>query len=121
MIDMIKAVLDSLLRAVIRFWDNRFLRSDEVYYLRERNAEFLKFILDRIELNTAESEESKPEIDEQIPAGRPIETTIAHRRRLEQESFNEWNRLVQEAQNKKSAENKNKAIEELEKDLGVSN
>lgn len=128
---MLKAVLDSFLRSIIRFWDNRFLPEDnplelyreEVIYLRRRNEELASFILNSIEVKTAQVNESESDTDQLQSIGRPIETTLAKRRRLEQESLAEWNRGVQEAREKMLAQAKvtTKSTEELEADLGVKN
>lgn len=125
---MIQAVIESFIRAVIRFWDNRFRRKDnvtepfreEISYLRRRNDELTSFILNSIKPITAEGDESELESSEQIQSiGRPIETSFQRRKRLEQQSLSEWNKLVQEAKDKavKAKEREVKTTEELEKQI----
>lgn len=131
--EMLEMSKDSFLRAVIRFWNNRFLPKDnptelfreEISYLRRRNDDLVSFILNSIKPNTAEVDE--PEIDEEFKSiGASIETTIKRRRRLEQVSLSQWNKLVQEAKDKAvresaSVSKSTKTTEELETELGLSN
>lgn len=125
---MIQIVWESYLRAVIRFWDNRFHRRDnpiefyheEINYLRRRNEELQGFILNNI------YESVEPQVEQTLETefqtlGKPIETLIQRRKRLESQSLVEWNKLVQEAKNKQAASATSKTTEQLEEDLGVKN
>lgn len=124
---MLRAVLDSFLRAIIRFWNNRFLPKDnvielyrmEIADLRSRNRELTEFIFNALSprVEPGESESSEDDFQQ---LGRPIETTLQRRRRLEQESLSNWNKLVQEAKNEIQNKATTKTTEELEKDLGMN-
>jgi hypothetical protein len=117
MLAMLQAVLDSFLRAVIRFWDNRFLRDDEVDYLRDRNAELLKIVLQTMPKTALGIEPETDSIDAEFKnLGKPIETTLQRRRRLERDSLTEWNRLVEEAKEERVSAAR-KPTEELEAEV----
>ena len=127
--EMLTYTLDSFLRAVIRFWNNRFLPKDnpseafreEISYLRRRNDELISFILEALLPKTAESNESPAE-EEFQSMGQPIETATQKRKRLERESFANWNRLVQEAKDRAVQSASGKTTSELELEtLGVNN
>ena len=119
--EILIATIESFLRAIIRFWDNRFNKSDEIYWLRERNAELYKFIFSRLESNnpTAEEPESE-ELEELQPLGHPIETMLSKRRRLENETLVRWTKSVQEAKDelvRQKVNSTSKSTSELEEEL----
>jgi len=132
-INSFQAMFESFVRAFIRFWDNRFhprdnpieLYREEVFELRRRNRELTELVFTTLASSTREDLEPETETsnDELINLGKPIETSLQKRKRLEHQSLTGWNRMVQEAQEelkKKSVEIK--PTEELEKDvLGVIN
>lgn len=115
---MIKAVFDSFCRALIRFFDNRFIAKDPDDFYEMEIARLHKLIGNLIQpaaqtvIDTTDNEEHV--------AMPPIETTFQKRARLEKESLAKWNESVAEAK-AKIAETlaQKKSTEELEQSVGI--
>ncbi len=112
---------DAFCRAVIRFFDNRFVQNwtdaDEVEI--ERLHKIIDKLLNERAPKTVIAEFAEPEMQ---VAMKPIETIMQKRARLERESRAEWDKqmssALQEMNSKLSAGKE--TTEELEKSVGVN-
>ena len=121
MLDIIKESFDSFCRAIIRFWDNRFLPDDEKNYLRLEvdklrldNSKLLSHIIELTSPRIETGEASEPK--EFKPVNLFQEPWHMKQRKLEAESRYKAARLKNEASD---ALNQFKSTEELEAELGI--
>ena len=119
---MIKLIWESFCRALIRFWDNRFVRNEQLnwYQLQIEKLERRIFDLqgELIEIVSPQKPPAEEAINEiPIQTRAPIETLFQRRMRLEKESKEEWERQLKEAESKRAA--KAQTTEELEQSVGV--
>jgi len=117
---MINAVWDSFCRALIRFFDNQFIKESPVRFYELEIGRLHQQINLLISPRTVIAE-AVEEI-EMKPAMNPIETSWQKRARLENESRIEWNKQIEAARLKiqSSASQEKQTTEELEKSVGVS-
>lgn len=104
--------------AVIRFWNNRFHKSDEVSYLRielaKRDEEIKRLTNLLIYFNNDEGEEELPQTRTEPQPFNGYTPFHIVRAQAERESFERAKRLAGEA---KSEIEKEKSTEDLEKEL----
>ena len=116
---MLSVVWDSFCRALIRFFDNRFVKESKI--------DFYQIEISRLhqQINRLLDERAPKQIREEVIdegpqiAMPPIESSFARRTRLERESREKWEQSVKEAHEKLQAEKRQQSTEELEKSVGV--
>lgn len=113
----IKLVFESLCRALIRFFDNRFIRDNDVEWYRmelirareETQSLYQQMLVPKtVVAQPLEDEEFKPMQSSKFP------TWANKRHQLEQESYKKAQALAAEA---RVSLNRNKTTEELEHEL----
>lgn len=122
---LIKVLFESVVESLIRFFNNRCISDDSIFYyrteidkFRQRN-EFLEnqiINLLRPKENIITDSDSN-EVHQPLMA--PIESMFHKRQRLERETLIEWNKQVVEAQEKLRTEKK--STEDLEAEAGIKN
>lgn len=112
---MIRLVWESFLRAIIRFWDNRFLREDRDDFY-EREISRLHQIINDLTVPKIMTAEVVDDIEQPL-IRKPIETLLQKRTRLERESREKWNEELKTASANRASI---KTTEELEREVGVS-
>lgn len=101
---------EAFVRAVIRFWDNRFLREDRDDFY-EREISRLHTVINSLTRPQVVVGEVERDEENQPLIRKPIETLLQKRARLERESRAEWNEQLTNAR---------KSTEDLEREVGVS-
>ena len=116
MLELIKAVFESAMRAAIRFFDNRFVKSNDIDYFKmelARQQNDYQKVLDYIlapKTITAEI----PDDEDRQPLNNGYKPWHVKRRELEKESLERAGRLVKEA---RQAMESAKSTEQLESEL----
>jgi len=106
---MLKDIWESFAYAIIRFWENRFIKNDEVDYLRNElarvNGLYVKLV------NQSKEEIKEPDIDLSSlkPIGNKFVPWSIRRQQLERNSIKEHN----------SIDKHRNDIEELERELDL--
>jgi len=85
----IKDIWDAFIQAIIRFWDNRFLKNDEIDYLRNELARVNGINQKLIEqmISPVTNNEEKDEIKDFRPIGNKFVPWSIRRQQLERNSI----------------------------------
>ena len=119
MTQQIRFMWDSWVRAVIRYWDNKFIRSNEVEYLRsqiELERSRYEKLVHLINAPRVASDDSFETEDEWKPINVGFKPLHVKRQEMEMISRSKAFALKQEAE---KAIEKNKTTEQLEAELGI--
>lgn len=119
--DLIRLIYESFCRSVIRFFDNRFIRSDDIEYyrmeaekFRQENFKLTKFILDSNSPSAKVVTSTSEEEPDWQPARKGYQSWESKRRELESASAERARSLANEA---KIAMYASKSTEQLEHEL----